>query len=348
SDLSAIFPHHRGGADRGAGVRALVTEKPEGTFIGPFSYSGRHRKDPNDRIPHQHRRELRGLSVFSAWLDNRLAVESRTADVFVGTEKDGSGHVVHYLFGFESSLGNHERALEGFEGYVHPSAQLSPIVMGLPNITLYSQREKPETRISHEAFDVESFEPLLWMPAVTNAAFSNSVTRDSLWASFILSRFTDDRISAIVSTAEFSDRPLSDEIAGILAGRRDKLLKTWLSTQSPLGDFEVKRAGSGFEVTGRDVAVDSNLPGTEGSVYMWRLRTINRKANLTEWAEAQRPSAFVDGKALNLMRQGRLHDLEIAAKRAGEDWPMHSVHVLVRKTGGGELEIAGITRRSAR
>jgi len=27
---------------------------------------------------------------------------------------------------------------------------------------------------------------------------------------------------------------------------------------------------------------------------------------------------------------------------------MHSVHVLVRKTGGGELEIAGITRRSAR
>ena len=38
--------------------------------ISPLQYFGTRPEDPNDLHPHEHRRELRGLRVFSAWLNH--------------------------------------------------------------------------------------------------------------------------------------------------------------------------------------------------------------------------------------------------------------------------------------
>lgn len=329
-------------------VRALVTQKPDGVFLGPFSYSGRHRNDPNDRIPHQHRRELRGLYLFSAWVDNRLAVESRTADIFVKSEADGSGYVLHYLFGFEGSLGNFERAQEESESYVHPSEKLIPVVMGLPNITLYTKKEKKSGPIQRQPFDVEGFDPAQWTTALPNSAFSNRVARDSIWAAFVLSNFTDEKIAAIVETAQFSDRRFSKRIEDTLKGRRDKLLEVWFSKQSPLTDFVVSTQAPGCSVAFTDAAALSGLPGTSGSTYRWRLRSLNGKATLSDWRESATPCAAIDDSAMARIPRRRLQDLEIGVQRPGERWPMPSVHVLLRKVGDDKLEIAGITRPSGR
>jgi hypothetical protein len=46
--------------------RAMASRFISGKLAGPFSYGGMRADDPNDIIPHEDRRELRGLGVFAA------------------------------------------------------------------------------------------------------------------------------------------------------------------------------------------------------------------------------------------------------------------------------------------
>ena len=47
--------------------RVLASKGLSGRPLGPFRYYGTRPDDPNDLVPHQHRRELRALRVFGAW-----------------------------------------------------------------------------------------------------------------------------------------------------------------------------------------------------------------------------------------------------------------------------------------
>ncbi|MGZ3443584.1 MAG: hypothetical protein ACXVDD_28875, partial [Polyangia bacterium] len=51
-------------------IRALASLWIEGVVVGPYAYQGRRRDDPNDRVAHEDRRDLRGYGVFSAWVNN--------------------------------------------------------------------------------------------------------------------------------------------------------------------------------------------------------------------------------------------------------------------------------------
>src|SRR5262249_41703104 len=47
--------------------RVLASKILKGKAKGPFPQVGLRGDDPNDLIPHEHRRELRGLRVISSW-----------------------------------------------------------------------------------------------------------------------------------------------------------------------------------------------------------------------------------------------------------------------------------------
>ena len=60
-------------------LRVVASKGITGKDVGPFRYYGTRPDDPNDIQPHEHRRELRAMRVFGAWLnhDNSRAINTR-------------------------------------------------------------------------------------------------------------------------------------------------------------------------------------------------------------------------------------------------------------------------------
>ena len=73
--------------------RAIAARAVPGRPLGGFRYYGTRPDDPNDVVPHEHRRELRALKVFGAWTNLTDMKAGNTLDTLVTTEygrDDGS------------------------------------------------------------------------------------------------------------------------------------------------------------------------------------------------------------------------------------------------------------------
>ena len=84
--------------------RVVASKALPGTPLGPFRYHSTRPDDPNDIYDHEHRRELRGLHVFAAWLNHDETRSGNTLDTLV-THK-GRQIVRHHLIDFGSTLGS--------------------------------------------------------------------------------------------------------------------------------------------------------------------------------------------------------------------------------------------------
>ena len=89
--------------------RVIASKAVEGRPLGPFRYYGTRPDDPNDIHLHQHRRELRGMRVFSAWLNHDDSRSVNSLDTLV--ERGGRRVVWHHLIDFGSTLGSASIAL---------------------------------------------------------------------------------------------------------------------------------------------------------------------------------------------------------------------------------------------
>ena len=83
--------------------RGLASLIIPGDLIGPFRYHGVRSDDPNDIVPHDDRRDLRGLSVFAAWLNHTDSKSLNSLDTVV--EENGRRYIRHYLIDFGASPG---------------------------------------------------------------------------------------------------------------------------------------------------------------------------------------------------------------------------------------------------
>src|SRR5262249_35737711 len=93
--LLAKIPKTKDGKYRG-----IASIQLPGKPVGPFRYFGTRSDDPNGVVPHEYRRELRGMYVFSSWLSHNDSRSINTLDTLV--DEGGSNYVRHYLIDFGS------------------------------------------------------------------------------------------------------------------------------------------------------------------------------------------------------------------------------------------------------
>jgi hypothetical protein len=238
-DVEAIIkgiPHYPDGS-----FRFMASLAVEGDSIGPFRYEGTRYDDPNDITPHENRRDLRGLGVFFAWLNNTDAKASNTFDTIV--ESNGVRFIRHYLIDFGSALGSDaDRPKDPRLGnaFMWPSTtEALTRILTAGTIPAPWERTRFLKIRGIGNFESQSFDPNSWKTDYPNPAFLSRLPDDGFWAAKQVMAFSDDDIRAIVETACFRDQISADYMVATLSERRDKIGRTFFSKLLPLDHFRV-------------------------------------------------------------------------------------------------------------
>jgi hypothetical protein len=233
SDIDRLLRRVARNAD--GSYRILASRQLEGTPVGPFRYAGTRADDPNDTVPHEHRRELRALRVFAAWLNHVDTKSQNSLDTIV---HEGSRTVIrHHLIDFGSALGSAgigpKDRREGYEYLLEARrALLSLLTFGVyaPSWTRIRYPSLPAIgRIEGAHFRVDR-----WKPTFPNAAFDNARGDDLFWAAERVMAFSDDAIREVVATARFSDPAAAAYLADTLIARRDRIGASLLTAANPI------------------------------------------------------------------------------------------------------------------
>ena len=317
--------------DREGRYRAMASYFIPGKIIGPFRFTGTRSDDPNDVVPHENRRELRGLYVFAAWLNHTDAKSGNTLDSLV--DENGLPYIKHYLVDFGAILGSATlQPKNPADGHVYffnikPAAvQFATLGLDVPRWDRATYREVREAG----RFDAASFDPDDWKPDYPNIAFDIRRPDDDFWAAKRVMAFTDADIRAVVGTGEYSDPRAAEWIAEALMGRRNKIGRAFFSRLLPLDNFRIGAGRIAFD----DLAVRYGLRAARSYRIQWA-RFDNR---------AGRKQGPLDSVGAAIPEQFRVSPAgQYFAADISSDDPRKTVTVYLRKTAAG-FEVAGIDR----
>ncbi|HHH27443.1 MAG TPA: hypothetical protein ENK57_03705, partial [Polyangiaceae bacterium] len=199
-----------------------------GKPIGPFRYEGARDDDPNDVVPHEDRRELRGHFLLAAWTGHTDSREQNTLDMFVKTSDD-RGFIRHHIIDFGDCLGSAweppmmGRRIQHSSYFDAPEILQDWITLGLIQRPWDRLRFGPSGKV-FGYFDIEELDPEEWEPGSPNPAMLARTERDVAWMARIMARFTTDQLRAVIETAHMKDEFLEQELLRLLEGRKHKLL----------------------------------------------------------------------------------------------------------------------------
>jgi hypothetical protein len=225
--------------------RVVASKGVAGKPVGKFRYYGTRPDDPNDIYPHEHRRELRGMSVFAAWLNHDDSRSINSHDAL--QQEAGRAIVRHYLLDFGSTLGSGSTQAQTTRAGNEFIWEARPTFVTMLTLGFYV---RPWVKVKYPEIPavgrIEStyFRPENWKPEYPNPAFMNARPEDRFWAAHILSKLPDDAVQAAVGTAKFSDRRATEYLTRILLERKAKVLKSWLNASNPVVDLQLDSSGS--------------------------------------------------------------------------------------------------------
>lgn len=243
SDLQKLLENAARRAD--GTYRVLASKVLKGKAKGPFAYVGLRSDDPNDIIPHEHRRELRGLRVIASWINHWDLKEQNTLDMYV--EEDGRKFLRHFLIDFGSSLGGGKTPTEYFHGreFAFDKANVFKEIFTLGLYVTPDEKTAPLVAPEVGLFSAEDFDPAGWKTSLRVMPFENMTREDALWAMRIVLSFSEDDLRSIVRTAQYSSPKVADYILKTLMERREILARHWFDDTNPIAKFSVKATSDG-------------------------------------------------------------------------------------------------------
>jgi hypothetical protein len=310
-DLDAVF-------DRAARLpngryRVLVSRFASGKLLGNFRYYGTRPDDPNDVVPHEHRRELRGARVFGAWLNHDDSRGINSLDML--ETADGRSWVKHYMFDFGSILGSGtvfaQRHRSGNE-YIF---EQKPGWLSLATLGLYLRPwmtvDYPRVPPSVGRIEAQHFDPLNWKPEYPNSAFDNMRPDDAFWAARIVSKFSDESIRAVVEKATYSDRAATDYLAQTLMTRRDKVVAAWINQVCPVVEPRLSPDGM---FTFVNAAVEARAANAPSQYELRWFRFDNATDQRVPVGDGETVSSASGRAPAELLRSGEFVGVTVSAK----------------------------------
>lgn len=257
-------------------IRAMASRFIPGEAKGPFRTVGTRSDDPNDTVPHEDRRELRGFRIVAAWINHTDARRGNLYDTFVRSKGDppGHGHLVHYLLDFSNTLGSGniawKEAFLGSEYYFDPGKSLMRLVT-------FGAWKSPwqSVPLTHPAlgyFASSSFDPESWRTSYPTPLFAGATVRDSFWGAKLVHSIRDDDLRAVVGAGEWSDPEAEAILYRVLRERRRKIARAYFDVArvNPVDRFEVVGEGEDSVLRFADLAVEAGVVPADLARYRSR------------------------------------------------------------------------------
>ena len=161
----------------------------------------------------RNRRELRGLRLASAWINDVDRVGSNTLVV----NRDGVG--TYYLIDFDSCLGSWQGCPRDRWRGSRPRWGLPPYPTG-PNYRGPAVSPALGNLVGH-------FDPARWHAQISNNAFNHMTAADAAWICHKIRQLDRPHIRAIVAAAQLSDPRDADKLVILLMLRRSDILRRY-------------------------------------------------------------------------------------------------------------------------
>jgi hypothetical protein len=239
-------------------IRTLASKFLPGIPKGPFAWEGTRPDDPNDVIPHESRRELRGYYVVASWLNQVDTKEGNTLDMFrlhqgspTGGDDRRYGHLIHYMLDNGASIGS---------GGVHPhrprhgsenDLDMKAISLRLISLGTYERPWQDMEDAEHPEtigwFAAEGFRPGDWKSSIPNPTFDAVTAPDGYWGAKLVMSFTDEQLAGAMEATEWSDPEARAYILKGLRERRDAIGRHWFARVSPLDRPRVEGGAVTFD-----------------------------------------------------------------------------------------------------
>lgn len=342
ADLDRFFDLVRPASGR---CRALASRFIDGVPVGGFMPLGVRGADPNDRVPHQDRRALRGQRLLFSWVDHTDMKQQNTFSAYDEEKK----HLVHYFLDFGKSLGVFAR-VDGLVYIGHRTKWgISAGFKSLASLGLWvppwEQRLLQPTFRGVGFFDAATYAPGRWTPHYRWAPFDAADRFDDYWAAVILLQLTPAHIRAAVEAGRYSDPRATDYVTQVLLARRAIAARWALSRVAPFEEFAAEEgaAGGRFTLCFDDLWVRHGFGRAGATGYRAAAFDFDgRRLGHTAATPTRGSRVCLPGLVAGSRPDG-YSIVEIAA--GGGDREVPPVYVHLARDRAGRLAVIGIDRR---